>query len=45
MRRNRASGGVDVITRKGVTASTRHSARNVQSPVARINASAGLAPN
>ena len=45
MRRKRANAGVLVITRKGVTASTMHKKRKVQSPKARINASAGLAPN
>ena len=45
MRRKRASAGVPVITRSGVTASVMHRKRSVQSPVERIRYSAGLAPS
>src|SRR5450756_2043691 len=45
MWRKRASADMPVMTRNGVTASTTHKKRSVQSPVARDKASAGLAPN
>ena len=45
MRRKRASAGLPASTRNGVTASTTHNMRKVQSPVERTRASAGLAPN
>ena len=45
MRRKRASAVCLVITRSGVTASVMHRKRSVQSPVARIRYSAGLAPS
>ena len=45
MRRKRSSAGCLSSVRSGVTASVMQSSRNVQSPVARINASAGLAPS
>ena len=45
MRRKRARAGCFVHNRNGVTASTMHRKRSVQSPVARISASAGLAPS
>jgi hypothetical protein len=45
MRRKRAMLGVLLSTRSGVTANTMHKNRKAQSPVARISASCGLAPN
>ena len=45
MRRSRASACQPVQWRSGVIASVRHRKRRVQSPVARISASAGLAPS
>jgi hypothetical protein len=45
MRRMRAKPVQPVSTRSGVINKVRHSKRSVQSPVERIKASAGLAPN